>query len=173
MLREKGMRISLIALLSLTLLAHAKAADLAFHLSEDVVEDEVRPRHAHHETHWEGDYYVSDKAVTASGWGRKPADIRAVPFDTPVRSVNPWGSALTTTFHRNAQSLDVTIEYDSFVVERHVEMTGPQSCTDDVTSWLKPGHDLFEVHRRSNREPMFDSWRHYTNTRCRPPALSS
>lgn len=147
-------------------------ADTLFRLTEVVTEQEVKPRVATHVTRWQGDYFVSDQGVYVSGWTRKHAEA-PIPYDQPHAGNDLAGSHYTSVFHRLPNGLDVHIEYDTFVLERHIVQTGMQTCTEQVSLWLKPGHALYEVHRTTNHELMFDSSRSYTATRCEFPPLTS
>lgn len=86
--------------------------------------------------------------------------------------VVPQRAAATCQFfHRLPNGADVRIEFGSYVFERRVIQTGPRTCADTVTVTLKPGRQFFEVHRLTNREPMFDSEMGETVTRCAFPPL--
>ena len=151
---------------------HPVQADTLFRLTETVSEQEVRPHVAKHVVRWQGDYYVADSGVSVSGWATKHAS-KLIPYDQPHAGTSIAGSPFTSTFHRVADGVDVRVEYESFVMERHIVQTGPQSCSEQVSLWLKPGHTLFEVHRTSNHELMFETTRTYTVTRCEFPPLTS
>lgn len=145
-------------------------ADNLFRISEVVVEQEISPRQASHTVRWEGDYYVSDRGVSLVGWGHK-ATKEPIPYDKPHAGVSTQGSAYTSSFSRLEDGLVVKIEYSSFTLERVIRQTGPRTCTDAVTLTLQPGHDLFEVHRISNHEPMLENSRKYVSAKCEVPPL--
>lgn len=152
--------------------ARPATADTLFRLTEVVREREVKPRAATHVTRWQGDYYVADDGVSVSGWTMKRGG-KPIPYDVPHAGTDSAGSHYTSIFHRLPDGLDVRIEYGTFFVERRILQTGPQSCTEQISVWLKPGQAFYEVHRTSNHELMFDSDRRYPVTQCAFPPLTS
>ena len=144
---------------------------MLFHIVEVVQEHEVEPWVDDHTVRWEGDYYVGPNAVTATGWGAKGPQP-AIPYDQSHHGTTRQGSPFVSTFHRLPNGLDVRVEYESFVLTRHIEQTDPQTCTEDVSITLKPGHQLFEVRRIRNSERMFESSRVYAVHRCELPKLT-
>lgn len=153
-----------LALAALLALSTVARADVSFHVDEVLVEDEVRPRQAHHQTIYHGDYYVTDKDVSVSGFEQKPDGPFS--FDEVRALTSPHGQAHTTVFRRIPNGVDELIEYDSNITERRILQTGPQTCTDYVSDTLKPGYQLYETRRHSNGEPMFDVKRLRASTRC-------
>ena len=157
---------------ALSLVVGPACADTLFRVTEVVREHEVKPRTSTYVTRWQGDYYVADEGVTVTGWTRKPTG-KPVPYDQPHHGHDSAGSDYTSFFHRLPDGLDVRVEYESFVMERHIVQTGPQTCTEQISLSLKPGHDFYEVRRTSNHEPMFESIRTYTVSKCEFPPLTS
>ena len=144
------------------------AADTLFHISEVMVEQEVRPRVAEHRSRWLWDYYVGDSTVTVSGW-KTPG--RPVPFDVTREVTGPTGLRYSAVFHRLQNGIDLVMEFDSFILERRIVQDGPQSCRVSTIATLKPGHDLFEKRRISNHEPIYLSTVTYTALSCTLPKL--
>ncbi len=146
-------------------------ADMAFRVSEDIVEDEVSPQHARHVTHWRGTMYVTDTDVTETGWSTPRQNARVVPFDQPTAEISPGGSASVVTISKIANGIRIVREYDTFIQTRRLVQTGPQACTSSAVAELKPGHMFFEVHRVSNHELMQNTRRYYINQHCGVPKL--
>lgn len=143
-------------------------ADAYYKISETVVGEEVAPRVTRHVTHWSADYYVTDKGVSVVETGAR-ADGRVLPFDQPVAETNQLGTQYVSRFHRLPNGLDVTLDYDSFVLRRHIVETAAHACSVETTSTLKPGHDFFEFHRASDRVPIFIARRTFLSMRCEMP----
>lgn len=158
-----------LALVALVALGGVARADMSFHVDELLVEDEVRPRQAHHQTLYHGDFYVTDKDVSVSGFEQKSGG--PIPFNEVMALTSPHGQAHTTVFRRVPNGVEEVIEYDSFILTRRMLQTGPQSCTDYVSDTLKPGFHLYETRRHSNGEAMFDAKRSHPSTRCSFPNL--
>lgn len=148
---------ALLSACALLLLFEQAAADTLFRVTEVVREREVKPRVETHLTRWQGDSYVADDGVTVTGWTKRPTG-KPVPYDQPHHGTDSAGAPYTSFFHRLADGLDVRLEYESFVMERHIVQTGPQTSTQQITLSLTPGHTLYEVRRNSNHEVMFETF---------------
>ena len=148
-----------------------RATDLLFHIVEVVQEHEIEPRTDDHVVRWEGDYYVGPDGVTVTGWGIKGARL-AIPYDQPHHGHTPQGSPYVSLYHRLPNGLDLSVEYDSFVLTRHIVKTDPQTCTDDVSVDLKPGHQVFTDSRIRNGDQMPETSKVYLVHRCAVPKLT-